>query len=71
MEVDASFQPFLSALNGGCTAREVVDRYIGGSSGDAKGGSGLEALTQGALRQGANELLRGMLQRGFLVERQG
>jgi MoaA/NifB/PqqE/SkfB family radical SAM enzyme len=70
MEVDASFQPLLSALNGSSTAREAADLYACGASGDAKGGSGIAALTQRALRQGANELLHGMLQQGFLVERQ-
>jgi MoaA/NifB/PqqE/SkfB family radical SAM enzyme len=68
MEVDASFEPFLRALDGRCSAREVVDRYVGGNCADAMDGSGFEALAQGALRQGANELLLGMLHQGFLVE---
>jgi MoaA/NifB/PqqE/SkfB family radical SAM enzyme len=68
LEVDASFEPLLHSLNGQHSAREVVEQYIGDGAGKGKDGSGLEALTQGALRQGANELLLGMLHQGFLVE---
>ncbi len=70
LEVDASFQPLLQCLNGQHSAREVVERYVGSSDRGSNGQNELEALTQGALKQGANELLRGMLQKGLLVERQ-
>lgn len=70
LEVDASFQPLLRSLNGQCSAREVVDRYIGDSAENPKIESALSAFTQGALQQGANELLLGLLHQGFLVERQ-
>ena len=68
LEVDGSFQPLLRSLDGQYSAREVVDRYIGGSAPNAAIESGLATLTQGALRQGANELLLGMLHQGLLVE---
>jgi MoaA/NifB/PqqE/SkfB family radical SAM enzyme len=68
MMVDASFQPLLDALHGQHSAPEVVDQYVGVSH--AKVDSALEALTQGALRQSANDLLLGMLHQGFLVEQQ-
>lgn len=68
LELDSTFQPLLSSLNGHLSAREVVDRYVGDSSQNAPVASELSALTQGALRQGANDLLRGMLYRGFLTE---
>jgi radical SAM protein with 4Fe4S-binding SPASM domain len=69
LEVDGSFQPLLRSLDGQYSAREVVDRYIGDSAPNAAIESGLATLTQGALRQGANELLLGMLHQGLLVER--
>ncbi len=69
MEVDASFQPLLDALNGQHSASEIVDRYIG-SLHNAKINSDLEAITQTVMRQSANELLLGMLHQGFLVERE-
>jgi len=68
MEVDTSFQPLLDALNGQHSVSEVIDRYVG-SLCNSKINSELEALTQSAMRQSANELLLGMLHKGFLVER--
>lgn len=69
LEVDGSFEPLLLSLNGQYSAREVVNRYAGNPGQNGSVESGLEALTQGALRQGASELLQGMLQQGMVVER--
>jgi len=69
LEMDGSFQPLLLSLNGQFSAREVVDQYIGDNAPNAESASELATLTQGALRQGASELLLGMLHQGLVVER--
>jgi MoaA/NifB/PqqE/SkfB family radical SAM enzyme len=69
LEVDASFQPLLGYLDGRCSAHEIIDRFAGNGEPSAASGNDLAKLTQSALRQGADELLQGMLQQGFLVER--
>jgi hypothetical protein len=69
LEVEASFQPLLGCLDGRYSAPEVIDKYVGDSGHGAPSGSGLEMLTQSALRRSTNELLQGMVQQGFLVER--
>jgi len=67
MEVGASFQPLLNLLNGQYSAQEVVDRFAG--CGPKPQSEGLvTAFAEGALKQGAQELLTGMLHQGFLVE---
>jgi MoaA/NifB/PqqE/SkfB family radical SAM enzyme len=70
LEVDASFEGLLQSLNGQCSARQVVDQYIGESAPNSQSESPLREFTRGALEQGANELLLGLLQQGFLVEQQ-
>ncbi len=69
LEVDASFEPLLRCLNGRYSPREVVDRYVGNSATQDANGNGLQALTQAALRRGAIDLLRNMLQQELIVER--
>jgi len=69
LEVDACFQPLLGYLDGSCTVRDVIDRYLRNGGQDPSPGNGLGKLTQSALRQGVNDLLQGLLQQGFLVAR--
>jgi MoaA/NifB/PqqE/SkfB family radical SAM enzyme len=68
LEVDGSFKSLLGYLNGHYSAGEIVDRYVGNGGQGAASASALDMLTQSALRQGAKELLQGMLQQGFVVE---
>ncbi len=70
LEVDASFQPLLQALDGQHSASEVVDRYVDSTrSSDFQ--SPLTSFTDGAMKEGANQLLLGLRQQGFVVERPG
>ena len=68
MEVGASFQPLLNLLNGQYSAQEVVDRFAGGGP-RSQSDSLVAAFAEDALKQGAQDLLTGMLHQGFLVER--
>ncbi len=68
LEVDASFQPLLHALDGKYSASEVVDQYVESTrSSDFQ--SPLTSFTDGAMKEGANQLLLGLRQQGFVVER--
>jgi MoaA/NifB/PqqE/SkfB family radical SAM enzyme len=69
LEVEACFQPLLSCLDGRYSAPEVIDKYVGNGGHSAASSSGFEMLTQSALRRSTNELLQGMVQQGFLIER--
>lgn len=69
MEVDASFQPLLGLLNGSHSAQQVVARFAESSQNPLLQGP-VAAFADGAMKQGANDLLLGLLHRGFLVERQ-
>jgi MoaA/NifB/PqqE/SkfB family radical SAM enzyme len=69
MEVDASFQPLLNLLNGHHSAQQVVDRFVESSQNPQLQGP-VVAFADRAMKQGANDLLLGLLRRGFLVERQ-
>ena len=66
--MDASFQPLLNLLDGQYSAQQVVDRYVE-STQNSDFQSPLTSFTQEATRQGANELLLGLLHQGFVVER--
>jgi MoaA/NifB/PqqE/SkfB family radical SAM enzyme len=68
LEVDASFQPFLNSLNGQYSAQQVVDRFVEDAQG-AQSANPLTEFTQRAMRQGAQDVLLGLLHQGFLVER--
>jgi MoaA/NifB/PqqE/SkfB family radical SAM enzyme len=68
MEVGASFQPLLNLLNGQHPAQEVVDRFVECGRKPQPEGP-VAALAERALKQGAQELLTGLLHQGFLVER--
>jgi MoaA/NifB/PqqE/SkfB family radical SAM enzyme len=70
LELEASHKSLLQSLNGQCSAREIVERYVQDGARESCGMSELAALTDGALRQGANELLHGMVQQGLVVEQQ-
>jgi MoaA/NifB/PqqE/SkfB family radical SAM enzyme len=65
LEVDASFQPLLDSLRGQYSAQEVVDRYVDSSLLD----SPLAPFAQEAMRKGSTELLFGLMQQGFVVQR--
>ena len=65
LEVDTSFQPLLDSLRGQYSAQEVVDRYVESSLCE----SPLAPFAQEAMRKGANELLLGLMQQGFVVQR--
>jgi sulfatase maturation enzyme AslB (radical SAM superfamily) len=69
MEVDARFQPLLTLLNGQSSPKQVVEQFAA-SGEDAQAQGPLGEFATLALKRGANELLHGMLQRGFVVERQ-
>lgn len=69
LEVDASYEGLLQALNGRYSAGQVIDRFIGESTPNSQSPGPLEQLTHDALAQGANELLLGLLQQGFLEQR--
>ena len=68
MEVDSSFQPLLNLLNGHHSAQQVVDRFVESSQNPQLQGP-VVAFADRAMKQGANDLLSGLLSRGFLVER--
>jgi len=67
LEVDASLRPLLTLLNGKYSAHEVVDQYVENANGSGTE-SELMSFTRDATRNGANELLLGLLQQGFVVE---
>jgi len=69
MEVGGSFQPLLTMLNGQYPAQEVVDRFVQNGQGPQPEGQ-VAAFANRALRQASQDLLLGLLQRGFLVARQ-
>ena len=68
LEVDAMFQPLLNSLNGHYSAPQVIDRYVE-STRNSNFQSPLQAFTEETTRQGANELLLGLLHQGFVVQR--
>jgi radical SAM protein with 4Fe4S-binding SPASM domain len=68
MEVDSSFEPLIRMLKGQYTAQQVVDRFVDdGRDPQVKGP--VAEFSQRTMKQGANDLLRGLLHQGFLVER--
>jgi len=67
LEVDGSFAPLVGSIDGHHSPGEIVDRYLGASSPPAQ--NSLQAMTQAALRRGANELLHNMLAQELIVER--
>lgn len=68
LEVDASLQPLLNVLDGRHSAEEVVKQYLESTqSSDFQ--SPLTSFTQEAMKEGANQLLLGLRQQGFVVER--
>ena len=70
MEVDSSFEPLIRMLNGQYTTQQVVDRFVEDGQ-DPQVTGPVAAFSQRTMKQGANDLLRGLLHQGFLVERQG
>lgn len=70
LEVDASFQQPLRSLNGQQSAEEVVDQYVSEGAENTNRDSPITAFTQDTLQRGANELLLGLLDRGFVVAQQ-
>lgn len=69
LEVDGSFQPLLDRLKAQCTAQEAVSLYLETGTDHPKIDSELGAWTQGALREGANELLLRLLDHGLVEQR--
>jgi len=68
MEVDASFQPLLTMLDGRYSAQELVERFVeNGNSSQSQGV--LADFVNKATKRCVTELLSGMLHRGFVVER--
>ncbi len=65
----ASFEPLLGLLNGRHSAQQIVARFAESSQNPLLQGP-VAAFADGAMKQGANDLLLGLLHRGFLVERQ-
>ena len=68
MEVGASFRPLVTMLNGEYSAQQVVDRFAQNGQNPQSQGP-VAAFAQRALKQGAQDLLMGLLRQGFLVAR--
>jgi MoaA/NifB/PqqE/SkfB family radical SAM enzyme len=68
MEIDASFQSLLALLNGQYTAPQVVERFVESNQTPLVQGP-IAELSHRTFKEGANNLLLGLLHEGFLVER--
>jgi len=69
MEVDASFQPLLSLLNGKYSAQQVADQFAESNRNPEVEGPVADFAAR-ALKEGAKDLLLGLLHQGFVVERE-
>jgi radical SAM protein with 4Fe4S-binding SPASM domain len=65
-EVDPSFHPLLTMLNGEYSRTEVADRFVDTSQADLDGP--IRAFAESAMRKGVNTLLLNLLHEQLLVE---